>query len=98
MPPGKNSPKTTTSGRKILSVHYGFAKYLLDQPSYFSHKQLETMLNAAHKNLLFTRNWQGDPWRFWIDGDIEREERVQLRTEIQASIPSGLMNYFSDFK
>lgn len=97
-PPHQNSSKTTTSGREISSVHYGFAKYLLEQPLNFSLKQLEAMLNTAHKHLLFAKDWQGEPWLFWIDRDIDKEQRVELRTTIQASIPCGIIKNFSYFE
>lgn len=69
-----------------MFAHYAVAKYLLDETGIISRNQVEKQVKQACKDLLFTRDWKGKPWQFWIDGAIDEEERGELNHKIRASI------------
>lgn len=68
-------------------IHYGFAKYLLEEFEGPLPHQLNNILDDARKSLLFICNWEGKAWVFWIDEDIDAEERAELREKIRVSTP-----------
>jgi len=85
-PPNEDTNNKTTSGKKVPFAHYAIAKYLLDQDLSLSPNEIERTMKASGRDLLFARDWERNPWGFWIDDSIEEADRGELVWTIKVSV------------